>query len=86
MDRQEEIREKGFYFGNMKIGKKEITEAVLNISAAAQKVNRKLSDKTYILKALADNNAEDLRAISNHYYRLDGIYSRVCNYYAGLYR
>ena len=86
MDRQEEIREKGFYFGNIKVGKKEITEAVLNLSAASKKVNRKLSDKNYILKALADNNAEDLRAISNHYYRLDGIYSRVCNYYAGLYR
>jgi hypothetical protein len=86
LDRQEEIREKGFYFGNIKVGKKQITEAVLNLSAAAQKVNRKLSDKNYILKALADKDIEVLRTISNHYYRLDGIYSRVCNYYSGLYR
>lgn len=86
MDRQEEIRNKGFYFGNIKVGKKEITETVLNLNAAAKKVNRKLSDKSYIIKALADKDVESLRAISNHYYRIDGIYSRACNYFAGLYR
>jgi hypothetical protein len=40
LDRQEEIREKGFYFGNIKVGKKEITDAILTLSAASQKVNR----------------------------------------------
>lgn len=35
---------------------------------------------------MADHNLEELRAISNFYYSISGIYERVCNYFATLYR
>jgi uncharacterized protein YktA (UPF0223 family) len=35
---------------------------------------------------LSENNVEELRAISNFYYSINGIYERVCNYLAFLYR
>ena len=86
MKRQEEIHSKGFNFGRIKVGKKTIEDAVLTLSTVSQKVNKQLTNKAYILKALADQDIESLRAISNHFYRTDGIYSRTCNYFAGLYR
>ena len=42
--------------------------------------------KPAIYKALAENDLCELRRISNHYYNVSGIYSRVCNYFAFLYR
>ena len=33
-----------------------------------------------------DRNIEELRNISNFYYNMNGIYERVCNYFAQLYR
>lgn len=86
MDRQDEIHEKGFSFGRIKIGNQTITDAVLNLSSVLQKTNRNLTNKANILKALADKNTEELRAISNHFYRTNGIYNRACNYFASLYR
>ena len=35
---------------------------------------------------MAERNLEELRAISNFYYSISGIYERVCNYFATLYR
>ena len=38
------------------------------------------------MKALIDKDIPALRAISNFYYQTSGIYERVCNYFAFLYR
>ena len=43
-------------------------------------------DKATIFRALAENDVAELRRISRHYYNVSGIYSRVCNYFAFLYR
>lgn len=43
-------------------------------------------NKPIIYKALAENDLKELRRISNHYYDISGVYSRVCNYFAFLYR
>ena len=48
--------------------------------------NHKYVDKNYILKALADNNLPELRNISSFFYETYGVYERVCNYFAYLYR
>lgn len=42
--------------------------------------------KNYIYSRLAENDIEELRNISNFYYNVNGIYHRVCNYLAFLYR
>jgi hypothetical protein len=38
------------------------------------------------MRAIMDNNVEEMRNISNFYYNISGIYERVCNYFAYLYR
>lgn len=38
------------------------------------------------MRALAENNVAELRNISNFYYNVSGIYQRVCDYFAFLYR
>ena len=86
MDRQEEIRSKGFDFGKIKVGPKALENAAISLNSIAQATNRNLTNKQYILKSLGDRDIDALRAISNHFYRTNGIYNRVCNYAAALYR
>lgn len=57
----------------------------MNLSTI-QKVNRTYGDKATILKALGDRDAKSLREISNYFYNTNGIYRRVCEYFAYLYR
>jgi hypothetical protein len=45
-----------------------------------------LADKATVLKALAEGDLNTLREVSNHFYRISGIYQRVCNYFATMYR
>ena len=44
------------------------------------------TNKRHIINALANNDIAELRAISNFYYNLNGVYERICNYFAFLYR
>jgi hypothetical protein len=48
--------------------------------------NHPFASKKEIMKALIDKDIPTLRAISNFYYQTSGIYERVCNYFAFLYR
>ena len=73
-------------FSKMKVGVKSIEDAILNLGYLNQEINRKYGEKTVILKALNDRNLPTLREISNYFYSTNGIYARVCNYFAYLYR
>lgn len=42
--------------------------------------------KSSIKRALAENDLNTVRSISNFYYKFSGIYRRVCDYIAFLYR
>jgi len=42
--------------------------------------------KKTVYMALAENDSNELRNISNFYYNVNGIYHKVCNYLAYLYR
>lgn len=99
MDRQEEIRAKGFDinsyscrdydgpldYNSIKVGPKRLDDAVLNLGSI-KKVNRQYGDKSFVLKALAEQNLFLIRDISNYFYNTNGLYMRVCNYAANLYR
>ena len=102
LTRKEEIHAKGFDmngyrnystvnaetdYKRIKVGVKNLDDAVLNLGSLQKALpgNRHTS-KAAIMKALADNNLEDLREISNFYYKVNGLYERVCNYFAYLYR
>ena len=90
-DRQKQIHEKGFgmgsslEFGKMKIGKKILEDAALDLTTLKQ-ANKSYNNKAAILKALVNKDIVALREISNYFYRTNGIYFRICNYFAQMYR
>ena len=74
-------------YKRIKVGVKSLDDAVLNLgSIKASLPGHGYAQKATVLRALADNNLSELRNISNFYYNLNGIYQRVCNYFAFLYR
>lgn len=99
--RQEEIRQKGFrmadqrrsyYAGpvplnnaSIKIGKQTLQDAILDLGYL-KKVNGKLGNKFLVLKALWEKDLDTLREISNYFYRTNGIYFRVVNSFATIFR
>lgn len=94
MNRQEFIRSKGFdlmsrrpnvEYGKIKVGTKTLDDAVLNLGAV-QKSTKGYIDKWVVMKALFDNDVFKLREISNYFYKTNGIYARLCNYIATMYR
>ena len=72
-------------YGKMKIGVKSLEDATLNLGALKQG-NKNLANKSLVMKALAEQDLPTLRAVSNYFYRTSGIYQRVCNYFAAMYR
>ena len=89
-NRQSEIHSKGFAmdrleYGSMKADKKLLEDISVNLNALKQ-VSKNYNNKANILKALRDKDLNTLREISNYFYRSNGIYFRVCNYFAQMYR
>ena len=100
--RQEEIRAKGFNmssrspatysqqmdpleYNKIRVGVKNLDDAVLNLGGL-KATDKNYGDKRVILKALADRDVPLLREISNYFYLTSGIYQRLCNYFAVLYK
>ena len=87
------IRAKGFdmmqrpqtEYGQIKSGTKQLADAVLNLGAIEKSTKGYIS-KSVVLKALFDNDVTKLREISNYFYKTNGIYQRLCNYVATMYR
>ena len=72
-------------YGKIKINTKTLDDAVLNLGSI-QNVTRGMINKGVIYRALMDNDVVRLREISNYFYKTSGIYQRVCNYAATMYR
>jgi hypothetical protein len=86
--RQKEIHDKGFgmgksdlEFGKMKVGKKTLEDVALDLGTLKQ-ANKNYRNKNAIIKALVDRDITSLREMSNYFYRTNGIYFRICNYFA----
>ena len=87
------IRAKGFdmmqrpqtEYGQIKSGTKQLADAVINLGAI-EKSTKGYVSKGVVLKALFDNDVAKLREISNYFYKTNGIYQRLCNYVATMYR
>lgn len=97
-DNQQQIHKKGFdlssdgrdydgplNYGSIKVGPKKIEDAVLDLGSI-KKANRQFGDKYVVLQAMGERNLPLMREISNYFYNTNGIYSRVCDYFAFLYR
>ena len=99
-DRQEKIHEKGFDlthtrstsedYSSIKVGVKNLDDAILNLGSL--KLNRYdtnrgyLCDKGAIMKALGDQDIFRLREVSDYFYRTSGVYQKLVNYFASMYR
>lgn len=97
-NRQEEIRSKGFDminsrrgyegpidYGKIKVGTKTLDDAVLNLGSMP-KIRHDFGNKAFILQTISERNLPLIREISNYFYNTNGIYSKVCDYFAYLYR
>lgn len=78
------------FYNKIKVGNKQLEDAVLNLESLPYGTlkygDKTLGSKKTIMQALATNDVELMRAISNYFYRTSGIYQRACNYFATLYR
>ena len=74
-------------YRKIKVGPKSLDDAILNLgsyNADLPKYNG--ISKAMILHALANDDYKELRRISNLFYKVSGMYQRVCDYFAYLYR
>ena len=71
-------------FSKIKVDKGILTDAV--ISGPLKRINSTYADKDYVLRAMSTGNVENMRKISDFFYKTSGIYSRLCRYLAYLFR
>ena len=72
-------------FGKIKVGKKTFEDAILDLTTL-KSTNKTYNNKRLVLEALGKRDINTLREISNYFYRTNGIYFRICNYFAQMYR
>lgn len=77
---QEDIAE----YNRIKVGVKSLEDAVLMLGDLSK--NTYGINKKSVLKALGDKDLAELRRISEYFYNTSGIYKRICDYFAYLYR
>ena len=94
-DRQEAIREKGFdmngsgptiNYGKIKVGIKTLEDAIINLGFYKEIGGHRCIDKRMVMRAIIDKDYRAIRYISDFFYRTNGIYQRIVNYYATMYR
>lgn len=98
-ERLENIHDKGFDmmnfsynddnadFKRIKVGVKNLDDAILDLGSLRKATrNHPFLRKENICRAIIEKDLPTLRSISNFYYNISGIYERVCNYFATLYR
>ena len=72
-------------FSKIKVGVKTLDDAVVDLGDL-KKIDKRLANKETILRAIHNCNFEEMREISNFFYKTSGIYARLCRYMAYLYR
>ena len=96
-DRQDAIREKGFdmlraptsavdSYARIKLGSRPYDDAVLDLHYYEKLDRREFKNKGFVMQALINNDIPLLREISRFYYRTNGIYQKIVNYFATTYR
>jgi len=72
-------------YNKIKIGAKTLEDAIIDIGIL-KKVNPRLADKEFVLKAIYSYDLVTMREISDFFYKVSGIYSRILRYMAFMYR
>lgn len=84
-----EMNSRSMSFNKIKVGSKTLAnDVMLDIDSIlnSKPTSRKPIKKEDVERAIKQNNIDDLRRISNIYYRISGIYGRLCRYMAYLYK
>lgn len=80
-------QEKNIEFNKIKVGVKTLDNAILSMeNYKSEYAEAGQITKQGIYNAIASNDAQEMRRISNLFYKLNGIYQRVCDYFSYLYR
>lgn len=69
----------------MQVGIKQIENILVNLGSY-KKTSGNYGDKSFVFNAINKHDYNTLRDISNYFYEISGIYQRLCNYMATLYR
>lgn len=72
-------------FSKIRVGAKTLEDAILDLGNY-KKIDSRMGNKEYVLRAINQCDYEQMREISNFFYKTSGIYSRLCRYMAYLYR
>lgn len=72
-------------FSKMQVGMRRVDDILVNLGTY-KKINPNYSNKIFILNAISRHDYPTLREVSNYFYESSGIYYRLCNYLATLYR
>lgn len=72
-------------FAKIRVGVKSVSDAILKLGDL-RKLNPQLADKEQVLRAIQYGDLEKMRDISNYFYKISGIYQRLCRYMAYMYR
>lgn len=71
-------------FSRVKVGIKHLDDAIINLGAY-RKINPRMT-KENIQRAIAQYDVEFMREASDFYFKISGIYSRLCKHLANFYR
>ena len=100
-NRQKEIHNKGFdmlhapidespssvnRYARLKLSRRSYSDAVVDLRHYEKMDRRQFRSKDFIMQALMNNDVPTLRAISRYYYKTNGIYQKVVNYFSTTYR
>lgn len=72
-------------FSKIRVGVKSLEDAIVTLGDL-KKLDSRLGDKEEVLRAINNGDYDQMRDISNFFYKTSGIYSRLCRYMAYLYR
>ena len=72
-------------FSKIKVGAKILDDAILKLGDY-KNINPRLSDKVTILRAIHTYDLKTMREVSDFFYKISGIYSRILRYMAFMYR
>lgn len=83
----QDAQEKNIEFNKIRVGVKSLDNAVLRLENYKGDYPENIQiTKSGIYQAIAENDVREMRRISNLFYKLNGIYQRVCDYFSYLYR
>ena len=72
-------------FTKIRVGVKTVSDAIFKLGDF-RRINPQLADKEQVLRAIHYCDLERMRDISNYFYKISGIYQRLCRYMAYMYR